>query len=140
MENKTVKTNKEIKEELPPLQTPIGTREPEKLKPGIVKIDSISIDDVENKEGNIVGKKAVCLCKHPDKDELVAISSAKYQFGDKLKIGGLWFNKDKDGNIPKNSALAHLMKKTGAETPSQLSGKEVETIKDDKEYLCFKVY
>ncbi|OGM02621.1 hypothetical protein A3K72_01875 [Candidatus Woesearchaeota archaeon RBG_13_36_6] len=140
MKNEQIKTNEKIKEEMIPLDTPIGTKEQSKLKEGRVIIDSVDIDDVQNKEGKNVGKKVVCLCKHPDKEELVSISSAKHQVGDVIKIAGLWFNRDDDSKIVKNSALAHLMVKVGAKTPKELSGKEVEAIKDKNDYLCFKAY
>jgi len=141
MENETNETKKqeEIKEDVPDIHKGVGDKEPQKLKPGMVQIKSVEIENI-TKDSKIVGKKVVCMCKHPDKDELVNISSAKHIIGKNIKAAGLWFNVDQDNKIAKNSILASLLKKTKSENVSQLTGKEVETEQDDSGFLCFKAY
>lgn len=147
IDEETVKTVKELEQESKvekknPLETPVGTAEPIKLTADNVVVSSLSIEDVYNKDKTKkVGKKVVCLCAHPQKgDELISISNIKHQKGDSIKEDGLWFNRDKDKNIVKNSPLAQLMKKHNVETPAGLSGKELETVEGKSGYLCFKAY
>jgi hypothetical protein len=145
IDEETVKTVQELeqesKEEKNALNTPVGTAEQPKLSAGKVRVDSVSAEDVLNKETQKkVGTKIVCLCKHREKEELISISSIKHTKGDKIKEEGLWFNRDKDENIVKTSPLAQLMKKHNIDTPTQLSGKELETVEGKSGYLCFKAY
>jgi len=113
----------------------IGTKESEKLKPCKLKIEKVELKEIQK-----VGKKLVCFVKHPDANELIEISSAKYNLNDKLKVTGLWYKLDEDELIVKNSALANLLRFLGVNTPKELEGKEIETIEDEKGYLCFKIY
>jgi len=122
------------------LDRPIGTKEQTKLKEGTVKIQDVSVEEETNKEGRTIGKKVITMCKHPDRDEMIQISSVKYVFGDKIKSSGLWYNLDDDGNIAKNSALATLMTKLKIETVAKLKELEVQTELDDNGYLSFKAY
>lgn len=114
----------------------IGTKEISTLKPARLKIESVKIEAVGDK-GN---KKVVCLCQHPDKEEPINISAVKFEKKDKLEVVGLWVNKDEDQLVRKGSALAVLMNFLGATTISGLTQKEVDTIEDEKGYLCFKSY
>ena len=139
-EEKTeVKTKEEIEEEKSELDTTVGTKEVVALKPGTIKISSVTLEDVQVKPGEVL-KKAVCLCKHPDREEMVSISTVRYLQAAKLKTSGLWFKLDEDKMIPKNSALAAFLKHNKVETIRELNDKEVETVLDDKEYLAFKAY
>lgn len=139
-EEKTeIKTTEEIKEETSELDTGIGTKETVALKPGAVKIHSVAIEDVTIKPGEVV-KKVVCLCKHPDKEEVVSISTVQYLVAKKVKTSGLWYKLDEDKQIIKNSALAVFLTHNKTETIRELNDKEVETILDDKDYLAFKAY
>lgn len=118
------------------LNLEIGTKEISTLKPAKVKIESVKIESVGEKKN----KKVVCLCQHPDKEEPINISAVKFEKKDKLEVVGLWVNKDEDQLVRKGSALAILMNFLGAITISALAQKEVETIEDEKGYLCFKAY
>ena len=113
-----------------------GTKEVESLKPEIVNIVKTEIQEVGDK-GN---KKLVCSVKHPEKEELIHISSVKYEKNGKLQVSGLWANLDEDGNIRKGSALAELTSFLKCQTPKDLETKDALTTVDDKGYLCFKVY
>jgi hypothetical protein len=116
--------------------TKIGTIETEKLKPLKVIIQSASIVEVGEKKN----PKLSCYVKHPDSPDFIQISSAKIEIDNKLKIAGLWFNLDADKNIKSLSALAKLMRFLKAGTVKELEGKEINTILDDRGYLCFKGY
>jgi len=112
----------------------VGTEEAPMLKPAKVKIEKVEIQPIQD------NKKVVCYVKHPEKEELIQISSLKFERNKKLEVAGTWISKDSEGKIRKNSALAVLMEKLGAKTIKELEGKEADTIEDDKGYLCFKCY
>ncbi len=124
-------------EEQTELNKPIGTLESEKkeiLQPKKVKI--VQVGTREPRPGKIIE----CAVKHPDKEELIHISSVAYLRDKQVVSSGLWMALDKDDNIQKGSALATFMSKLGVQTPKELEGKEVETELDDKQWLCFKAY
>jgi len=116
------------------LQTGIGTKEVEKLKPAKVKIEKVEIKDIGK------GKKVACTCKHPDKAETIEISAVQYVRDKKIATTGLWFNQDAENLIQKGSALAVFLNSTNSKNVEELEGKEVETVLDDKSFLCFKAY
>lgn len=118
------------------LNAETGTKEPITLKPATVKITSVEVRPVGDK-GN---QKLACKVKHPDKEELIEISSVKYEKNKKLQSIGLWINLDEDKKIRKGSALAVLMAHLGSNNPKALEGKECGTAEDDKGFLCFKAY
>lgn len=124
-----VETNEELK-------LGIGNEEAVTLKPAIVKITDISIEEVGAKKS----KKVICSVKHPDNPEPIKISGMKYENKGKLEISGLWINKDSRGLIRKGSALAILMNTLGVQQIGLLAGKDIPTIQDEKGYLVFKVY
>ena len=119
-----------------------GTKETISLQPATVEIKEVSIKTVGEK-GN---KKIMCLVKHPAKEEVVEVSSAKYEKAEKLTVSGLWINFEKDDQgketekLQKGSALTNFMKFKEAKTPKELVGKNCETVLDDKGFLCFKAY
>lgn len=115
-----------------------GDKEAEKLKPKNVKIINVKIEEVS--KNNEKFNKCVCEVKHPDKEELVKISSVKYEVKNKLKTSGLWIKLDEDNKIRKGSALAIFKEKNSVKTLNELKDKEVETIEDEGGYLCFKAY
>ncbi len=80
--------------------------------------------------------------KHPDKEDLIKVSSMKFenQKNQKLEVIGLWYNKDEDGNIRKNSPLAIFMDFAQVKVLSELEGMDLVTALDEKGYLCFKAY
>jgi hypothetical protein len=113
-----------------------GTKESVALKPKVVKIVKVTIDEVGDK-GN---KKAVFEVKHPDKEETVRISAVRYEQKGKLTVVGTWVNFDEDKKLRKGSTLAHLLGFLNAKNLVETQGKEVNTAEDDKGYLCFKAY
>ena len=118
------------------LDTPIGNKEVEKLKPAKVTIESAKIEIVGDKKL----EKVTCLVKHPDSNEPIKISAVKMEKFTKLKVVTLWVNKDVDGNLQKGSALVDFLVFADANTIGELKGKEVETAQDDAGYLIFKAY
>lgn len=118
----------------------IGTKDNVSLKPAIVKIMSYTVEMQKDKEGKDVGHKVSCLCKHPDKTDLIEISAVAYRKGKEIKTSGLWFKQDDDGLIPKQSALASFLTFSNAKNLNELVGKDLMTELDEKNYLCFKAY
>lgn len=118
------------------LKLEIGTKESTKLTPERVKILAIKIEVVGEKKN----EKLVCEVKHPMNEDPIHISSVKYENKGKLDNVGMWINIDDEGKIRKGSALAVLISYLNKNTPEELVGQEVETVEDDKGYLCFKAY
>jgi len=136
MENETLKQEIPEQKLTDDLNIGIGTKETTALKPGIVSVMMVEIETLGKKNSN----KLVCTCKHPDKEEPIKISGVKYVNKGRLDIQGLWVNKDDDGNLRKDSALAALIRKLAVTTAQGINGKEIETILDDQGYLVFKGY
>jgi hypothetical protein len=126
----------ETNETLSDLEIGIGSKEATSLQPAKVTILGATVEEVGEKKA----KKVVCQVKHPDKEENIKISSMVYLKGNTLENSGTWLNKDEDGLIRKNSALAVLLGKVGASSLADLEGKEIETELDAKGYLTFKAY
>jgi len=118
------------------LQTNIGNEEAVTLKPAIVEIMEVKIEEVGAKKSS----KVVCLCKHPDGMDPIKISSVKYELKGKLDTVGLWVNLDNKNMIRKGSALAVFLQFQGCQTIENLKGKKIPTTTDDKGYLVFKAY
>jgi len=124
-------------EEQKELNKEIGTLKSEKkesLKPKKVKIVNVKIRDT--KKGKIVEVEV----KHPDKEDVIHISSTSYLRDRQVISGGLWLTLDKEEKIQKGSALALFLSRLEVTKPIELIGKEVDTELDDKEWLCFKAY
>ena len=122
------------------LDKTIGTKESVKLQAGSFAIEAVSVEPVKKKTGEPVGEKVVLSIKHPDAQDLVALSSAAYLKNKSVKQSALWYQEDQEHNIPKNSALAEVMKFYKVESLRQFQGKVVQTEIDDKGYLCIKAY
>jgi len=118
----------------------IGTKENVSLKPATVKILGYKIEMQKDKNDKDVGEKVSVICKHPDKEEQIEISSVSYRKGKEIKTSGLWFKLDQDELIPKQSALANLLNSLNVKNLDDLVGKDALTELDDKNYLCFKAY
>ena len=118
------------------LQLPIGNEEAVTLQPTVVKILEVSTEEVGQKKA----KKVIGLCKHPQAEAPIKISSVKYETKGKLETVGLWLNKDSKGLIRKGSALAVFLNFCGAKTIAETKGKELATTTDEKGYLVFKAY
>lgn len=121
------------------LNVGIGTKESVALQPAIVKIVDVQLQPIM-KNGKEIGKKVVCLSKHPSKEEAIAISTVKFEKANQIKESGLWLNKDEDDLIRKGSALAVFMEKIEATTIKAIVDKQIATVMDDKGYLAFKAY
>ena len=122
------------------LNVGIGDKEIVSLAAKPVKILTVSVEEQKNKAGKVVGDKVVCMCKHPDKEEAIAISSVEFMKKKQIKSSGTWFNLDSDDKIQKGSALSSLLVKLDAASIKAMEGKEAETVIDDKGYLAFRTY
>ena len=118
------------------LNAETGDKEAQKLQPKNVKVLNVKIVEVGSKKL----QKCVCEVKHPDQEDLISISSVRYEIKGKLKTGGLWVKLDEDKKITKGSALAIFKEKNSVKALSELKDKEIETIEDENGYLCFKAY
>lgn len=121
------------------LQTGIGTKDAVTLKPLNVVIKEAKIEKVGTKEA----KKVVFSCMHPDSNDLIKISSVKWENKGKLEVTGLWYNivsEEGVDKIKKGSALAVFLQNNQAGSISAMIGKSIATTLDDKSYLCFKNY
>lgn len=123
------------------LDKPIGTKEASKLTASDVIVKEVTIEPA--KEG---GKaKVVKLhCKHPDKDELIALSSASVQrvngSNKTIKKETLWYNTDDDGNIRKSGVVAEVMRFYKVDTLRKFEDLIVHTEQDTAGYLTIKAY
>jgi len=118
----------------------VGTKENISLKPALVKVISYKVEMQKDRDNKEVGEKVSLICKHPDKDENIEISSVSYKKGKEIKTSGLWFKLDADGLIPKQSALASFLASLSAVNLNAIIGKDIPTELDEKNYLCFKAY
>lgn len=118
----------------------IGNKENISLRPATVKIIDFRIEMQRDRQDIEVGEKVSVICKHPNKPENIEISSVSYKKGKEIKTSGLWFKLDIDGLIPKQSALAELLRFLKANNLNDIKGKDAITELDEKNYLCFKAY
>ena len=121
----------------------IGTKEKPKLQPASVTIQGNKITPFE-KQGKVVGRRVSFMCKHPEKQEQIEISSVEYvkDAGGKKTIrnSALWLNQDEEGNIQMGSPLALLLAFAGSKTIKGMDSKVLPTVLDASGYLCLKAY
>lgn len=122
------------------LDTETGTKEFQSLSPKKIRILSVQVVPVNDKNGKLVGDKLVCYCKHPDAQDQIEISSVKYELKGKLKTSGLWIKMDEDKKLQKGSALVSLLTFMNCSKIRQLIDKEVDTALDENNFLCLKGY
>jgi len=124
------------------MKTRIGTKETEALKPAVVKIVSVRIQE-KTKEGKEMSTPLVHLeCKHPDREELISLSKAKFEKNGKLEVVGLWAQTDEEGLFKKSSAVSVVLRFLKCASLEEVYTKEIETVKqsEDINYLCLKAY
>jgi hypothetical protein len=90
--------------------------------------------------GKEVGKKLSLICKHPDKEETIKISSMVFISGKSVKSSTMWINVDEDGNIQKGSTVALLLEKYQLPNVNALDGKTLQTELDENNFLAIKAY
>lgn len=127
----------------------VGNKEQKSLDAKPVVVLGFVVEPVIGKKdgknpGKEVGKKLVVLCKHPDREEAVKIStvmSLVTSAGNKkeIKSNTIWVNLDEDGNLQKGSGIAVLCEKYKVEVLNDLIGKKVETELEGK-FLTIKAY
>ena len=104
------------------------------LLPAKVRITALEERDVEK-----WGKKLVLKVQHPNREQL-EIGQARFENNGKLKTTGLWLKKDTEGKLQGNSAIAFLLRYLRVNRISDLIGKDIDTVGDEKGYLVAKAY
>jgi type II secretory pathway predicted ATPase ExeA len=122
----------------------IGNKEGIALEAKPVQIQGIIAEEVKGKvgtpnAGKVVGRKLVLICKHPDKEETIKLSTMVLLDNKTLKTTTIWINVDADGLIQKGSHVATLLEQYKAATINDLVGKLVLTAMDGK-FLAIKAY
>ena len=126
-------------EEQDKLKIGVGSLEIERLEAKEVEIQGVRIEEVK-KDDKVIGEKVILISKHPDREDLLQISTVKYIKGDKVETSGTWFNTDTEGKIQKGTALASLLTHFNVPTLDELVGKKLPTDFDSHGYLCIKAY
>ena len=104
---------------------------------GVYKKGTLEADKSKTKP---IGNKLVLVCKHPDKEESVKISSLVCLKNKTLTNSTIWINVDEDGNIQKGSTVALLLEKYQSPTIDMLVGKTLQTEIGEDSYLTIKAY
>ena len=90
--------------------------------------------------GKEVGKKLSLICKHPDREEPIKISSLVFVAGKTIKSSTIWINLDEDGLIEKGSHVAVVLDKYQVPNVNALVGKTLQTELDESKFLAIKAY
>ena len=118
----------------------VGTEEfkQERLSPAKVKVLNVSIETkkVKGKDAEIV----ILSVKHHEREEPLAISKAKFDKGNQLRVIGLWMNFDDKGQIQKGTSVADFLVYAQVSSLKELIGKELDAIQDEKGYLVLRAY
>jgi hypothetical protein len=125
------------------LNKEVGTIAIESLKPGKVVVSAIKTIEKQKKNSEDKLYMVGVICKHPDKEETIELSNAKFFANENtLKVSALWINKDDDGNLQKGSTAAEVLNYYKVKTFGELVGKEIETVtqSENNKYLCIRLY
>ncbi len=123
----------------------VGNKEFKSLEAKPVLIQGKLVEPVLGKagsknQGKEVGRKVVLVCKHPDREEPVKISSISTIVGKTVKSLPLFINLDEDGNFQKDSGISILIKLLKIETLNEVEGKTLNTELDEGKFLTIKGY
>lgn len=118
-------------------KAPIGQEQPP-ITPEPCQVEGYRIETI-SKDGKEIGPKLTLKCVHPVAGS-IELSSVTYQKGNKLVTSGLWVKLDKDNRIVNPSATASMLKHYMVSCISDLKGKAVSTVLDEKGYLVVKAY
>ena len=117
------------------LNTPIGNKEPEKMKAEDVVVTKVEINEVPK-----YGEKVVFTCQHPSREEPLKLSKVKYVKNNKIESSGTWYKEDEDNKIVKVSALATLMGFYQVTNLNEFVNKVIHTELEETGYLAIKAY
>lgn len=138
-----IQKQKSKQEDLDHLNTEVGDNEgSQALEPKEVLIAGVSIK-TKNKENEVMDNPLIeILCKHPDKEETIKLTSIKKLSGEKIIQSALFVSKDKEGKFFKDSAIAYLLKFMDVKKLSDLEGKKIDTVKQSEtsKYIALKCY
>ena len=125
------------------LNAKVGEKEGSKaLEPKPIVVASVTIQ-TENKDGETMENPLANIhCKHPDKEDLIKLTSIKWLNGEKMAVSALFITADDEGLFMKDSGIARLLKFVKTDTLSDLVGKTIDTVKqlETSRYLCLKCY
>ena len=127
-----------VKLDVDVLDTTIGTEKPS-LEPKKVIVVGAKTDKVKSSVKDF-GDKLVLICKHPDAEEPINLSSIRYLEKNIIKHSGLWLKKDSDGKLPSRSAIAFLLRFVNKPTINSMIGLELDTLVDETGYLVIKAF
>ena len=134
----------ENKETTSVLEKKVGNVEQEKKTLIPARITIVGIREKTEKPDGTKYKVPLIhmLCKHPEKDEPIAISKIKLIVEDKVITKTLWVVLDKDENIQMDSALDNILKFAKKDNLSELEGIKFDTVVESKDssFLCLKLF
>ena len=126
------------------LDKPVGNIEKEKKTLIPARITIVGLKE-ETEKSNGESYKVPLLkvmCKHPEKDEAIAISKIKVLVDDKVITKSLWIVLDEEKNLQMGSSIDDLLKFTKTTCLKELEGKELDTVVESKDssFLCLKLF
>lgn len=122
-------------EEIQELDVSVGEPLPP-LVPKMVLVKDVSVVEIEH-----YGPKVVVKVEYDAKVGVIDVSKARYLRDGKLRLAGLWWKKDRDGNVAHGSALGVLLRHYECTSLRDLIGRELETESEaESKYLVLKAY
>lgn len=115
---------------------PIGDKEIKRLEAKPVVVDTARVEE----KGVNKTPLLILSVKHPDQDETLDLSKVQFIDGNNVKTVGLWISQDEDGNLQKGSTVPKLMAFYKIKQLVELKDITLQTVLDDKNYLCIKAY
>lgn len=125
------------------LNTETGDKEgSQALEPKEVVIAGVSTKTHNKDDKKMDNPLIEILCKHPDKDDPIKLTSIKRLSGEKIIESALFVTVDADKRFFKDSAIAYLLKFMGVKKLSDLEGKKIDTVKQSEtsKYMALKCY
>ena len=121
-----------------------GTIEPESKQLIPARVTIVSITQKTEKPDGTKFKVPLLqvLCKHPEKDDPIAISKIKILPEDKVITKTTWVVLDENEDIQKGSSVDDLLKFLKVECLADAVGKELDTVAESKDshFLCLKLF
>ena len=126
------------------LNKTVGNIEAESSKLAPAQVTIVGVKEETEKSDGSKHKVPLIkfLCKHPEKDEPIAISKIKLIQDEKVITRTTWAPLDKEENIQKGSAIDDVIKFFEVATLADVEGKKVHTVVESKDssFLCLKLF
>lgn len=105
-----------------------------------LKVTDIKAKNVINRQNDTV-TKIVITAVEESTQKLFTISDVWVKDrNNKEKITGIWVSVTEDNEIPKNSSLGKLLDFYSSDSLSELLGKTVVALPDDRDFLTIRTY